>query len=180
MATTAATTLEELARMPEDGLRHEIDAGELLVMTRPNSKHGIYQARIARLLGNYVYAHRLGEVLTESGFILGRRPDILRGPDIAFVRTERVASLPEEGWAEFAPDLAIEIVSPSETARQIDRKVHQFLAAGVLAMWIVYPETKSVHIFEPQGVLRVVEFEGVVSSPSALPGFELSVRGIFE
>jgi len=180
MATTAATTLGQLARMPEDGLRHEIDAGELLVMTRPNSRHGIYQARIARLLGNHVDANQLGEILTESGFILSHNPEILRGPDVAFVRADRVTDLPDEGWADFAPDLVVEVVSPSDTARQIDRKIHQYLAAGTLAVWIVYPETKSAHIFEPHGAARVVEIDGVLTSPIVLPGFELPERDIFK
>lgn len=179
MATTAAFTLEQLARMPEDGLRHELDAGELLVMTRPNSKHGIYQARIARILGNHVSSKQLGEIVTESGFILGHNPEILRGPDVAFVPANRVASLPDEGWADFAPDLVVEIVSPSDTARELDRKVHQYLAAGTRAIWLVYPETKSVHVFEPGGSARIVEHDGVVSSPNAVAGFELPVRDIF-
>lgn len=180
MATTAATTLEQLARMPEDGLRHEIDAGELLVMTRPNSRHGIIQANLIRILGEYVHRNDLGQILAESGFILGHKPEILRGSDVAFVRRTRVGDLPDEGWADFAPDLVVEVVSPSDTARRMDRKVHQYLAAGTLAVWVVYPETKSAHIFEPHGAARVVEIDGVLASPAALPGFELAVRDIFK
>jgi Uma2 family endonuclease len=180
MATTAATTLEQLARMPEDGLRHEIDAGELLVMTRPNFRHGAIQANLIGILREYVRRNKLGKVLSESGFILGRDPEILRGPDVAFVRTERLADIPEDGWGELGPDLVIEIVSPSDTARQMDRKVRQYLAAGTRAVWLVYPDTKSVHVFEPGGAVRIVEFDGAVSSPSALAGFELPVRDIFE
>ncbi|MEO5927012.1 MAG: Uma2 family endonuclease [Bryobacteraceae bacterium] len=180
MANTAATTLEELARMPEDGLRHEIDAGELLVVTRPNSRHGAIQANLIGILREYVRRGKLGRIYSESGFILSRHPEILRGPDVAFVRTDRLAEIPEDGWAELGPDLVVEIVSPSDTARQMDRKVHQYLAAGTRAIWLVYPETRSVHIFEPQGIARVVEFDGVAASPTALPGFELPVRDIFE
>src|SRR5438105_3536797 len=110
MATTAAITLEQLARMPEDGLRHEIDAGELLVMTRPIFRHGKIQGKLLRLIGNYVEAHGLGDVVLESGFILGRNPDILRGPDVAFVCKERLKDVPIDGWAEMGPDLVVEIV----------------------------------------------------------------------
>jgi Uma2 family endonuclease len=180
MATTAATTLEELARMPEDGLRHEIDAGELIVMTRPNSRHGILQANLIRILGDYVHRNGLGRIMTESGFILGRHPEILRGPDVAFVSKDRLKDIPDDGWAELGPDLVVEVVSPSETARQVDRKVHQYLTAGSLAVWLVYPDTKSVHVFERGGSARIVEFDGTVSSPTALAGFELAVRDIFE
>ncbi|MEP6960476.1 MAG: Uma2 family endonuclease [Acidobacteriota bacterium] len=179
MATTAAITLDELARMPEDGLRHEIDAGELLVMTRPKLRHGKIQGKIFRLIGNFVEAGRLGEVVPESGFILGRDPDILRGPDVAFVCHERLKDVSEDGWPELGPDLVVEVVSPSDTARQIDRKVHQYLAAGTLAVWVVYPDTKSVQVFEPGSVVRLVEGDGLLSSPQALAGFEIRVREIF-
>jgi Uma2 family endonuclease len=166
--------------MPEDGVRHEVDEGELLVMTRPNYRHGRVQSNLIRILGGHAHHHKLGDVVSESGFILGRNPDILRGPDVAFVRAERVPEVPDEGWAEFGPDLAIEIVSPSDTARQIDRKVHQYLAAGTRAVWIVYPDTQSVQIFEPNGVARVIEAEGLLASPHALPGFEVRAGEIFE
>jgi len=180
MPATVGVSLEELARMPDDGLRHEIDEGELLAMTRPSSRHGALQIRLGRLIDEFVTRNRLGRTFSESGFILQRDPDILRGPDVAFVRAERLAEVPEDGWPEFGPDLAIEIVSPSDTARQIDRKVHQYLAAGTRAVWIVYPDTRSIHVYEPQGVARVVGLDGMISSPAALPGLELPVQAIFE
>lgn len=180
MATTATITLEELARMPDDGFLHEIDEGQLIVMTRPNFRHGVIQANIVGMLREHVRRNKLGRVLSESGFILGKRPEILRGPDVAFVRADRLHEVPEDGWAEMGPDLVVEIVSPSDTARQIDRKVHQYLAAGTLSVWVVYPDTKSVHVFEPGGIARVVEIDGTLTSPQALPGFEVVVREIFE
>lgn len=180
MATTANITLEDLARIPDDGLRHEIDAGELLAMTRPKLIHGFVQTNLAAILREFVRQNKLGRVVTEAGFILARNPDILRGPDVAFIRAQNVDRSSVNGWAEFAPDLAIEIVSPSDTARQIDRKVHQYLHAGTRAVWIVYPDTQSIHVYEPNGIARVIEVNGTVSSPTALPGFELPVRSIFE
>jgi Uma2 family endonuclease len=180
MATTATITLAEFARMPDDGALHEIDAGELLIMTRPNARHGSLQVRMSRLIDEFVQRGKLGRVFSESGFILGRHPEILRGPDIAYVRMERLKDVPDDGWPEMGPDLVVEIVSPSDTARQIDRKVHQYLAAGTLAVWLVYPDTQSVHVFEPRGVARIVEIDDLLSSPVALPGFEIRVREIFE
>ena len=105
MATTAAITLEELARMPDDGFLHEIDAGELIVMTRPNSRHGALQVNIISMLNEHVRRNKLGRVFSESGFILGHNPEVLRGPDVAFVRTDRLKDVPDDGWAEMGPDL---------------------------------------------------------------------------
>lgn len=172
-------TLEDVARMPEDGFRHEIDAGELIAEPPSLPLHGTIRANVITLLGGYVLRNQLGSAVSGSGFILGRNPDTLRGPDFAFFRADRLHLVPEDGWPEFGPDLVVEIVSPSDTARQIDRKMHQYLAAGTLAVWVVYPDTKSVHIFEPAGIARVVEIDGTLSSPQALPGFEIAVREIF-
>jgi Uma2 family endonuclease len=179
MATQVAFTVEQLARMPENGVRHEIDRGELIEMTRPNSRHGRLQVRLSALLYNYVEARKLGEVYSETGFILSSEPDTLRGPDIAFVRSERIPQVPEQGWPRLGPDLVVEIVSPSETARQIDRKVHQYLAAGTMAVWVIYPDTQSVHVFEPNGVARGVEGSAVLASDAALAGFEIRAGDIF-
>ena len=178
MATQVAFTLEQLARLPEDDLLHEIDEGELITMTRPVSRHGKYQARIAHFLLSFTRPNRVGQVFSESGFVLDRYPDILRGPDVAFVSAARLIGVPDDGWPELAPDLVIEIVSPSETARQIDRKVRQFLAAGSQSVWVVYPDSRSVHVFEPNR-FAVVEHTGTLTTP-ALPGFELPVAAIFE
>jgi Uma2 family endonuclease len=180
MAAQVAFTLEQLAQMPDDGRLHEIDQGVLIEMTRPNSRHGELQANMIGLLREYVRRHRLGKVYTESGCVLARNPDTLRGPDAAFVRNERLKDVPKDGWAPFGPDLVVEIVSPSDTARQIDRKVHQYLDAGTRAVWIVYPDTQSVWICEPGGQGRRIEGDAVLSSPNALPGFEISVKEIFE
>jgi Uma2 family endonuclease len=181
MATRLAFTAEQLALLPpaDDGARHEIDGGELIEMTLPNRRHGRLQVRLARLLGNFLEGSNLGELLSESGFLLARNPDILRAPDLAFVRASRLTGVAETDWIPGSPDLAIEIISPSETARQIDRKVHQYLAAGTLAVWVIYPDTNSIHVFEPGGVARVVEGGAVLTSPAALPGFAIPADEIF-
>jgi len=179
MATRTAFTLEQLAGLPEDGMLHELDEGELIAKTKPARNHGRCQARIAYFLNGFVLPNRAGEVQTESGFVLGRDPEILRGPDVAFVRAERLIGIPDDGWPELAPDLVVEVVSPSETASQINRKVRQFLAAGSQSVWVVYPDTRSVDVFESTGQHRVMKIGGTLTTP-ALPGFELTVAAIFE
>lgn len=98
MATQVAFTAEQLARMPEDGNRHEIDRGELLTMTLPNRRHGRLQMRLGFLLSKFLEGKNLGELISESGFILARNPDTLRGPDLAFVRQERLEGLAQNAW----------------------------------------------------------------------------------
>jgi Uma2 family endonuclease len=137
--------IAEVASMPDDGLRHEIDDGKLIAERPPDSRHGLIKTRVASLILDYVQQKRLGQTFSSTGFILGRNPEILRGPDVSFVRADRLHEVPDDGWPEMGPDLAIEIVSITDTARQMDRKVHQYLTAGTLAVWLLYPDTKSVH-----------------------------------
>lgn len=178
MAAQVAFTLEQLARLPEDETRYEIDEGKLIALPIPVRRHGRCQARLAQLLLNFVTASCSGEVYLSTGFVLQRDPDTLRGPDVAFVSASRCFAAPDDVWPEFSPDLVIEVISPSETAREMDRKVRQYLAAGSQTVWVVYPDSRSVHVFEPNH-FAVVEQTGTLTTP-VLPGFELSVAAIFE
>ena len=135
-----AMTAVEYASLEEDGLRHELQAGWLLSEPRPFPRHGQIQVRVARALAEFVERHDLGVVLTGCGFLLSRNPDTVRGPDVAFVRRERYD--PERAEREFfpgAPDLAVEILSPSNRPGEVHAKVADYLAAGSLLVWVPQP-----------------------------------------
>src|SRR5436190_14597120 len=107
-------TVEDYMRLPDDGTRHSLQAGLVLAEPQPFARHGQIQARLAHLLSEFVEARDLGVVLTESGFLLSRNPDTVRGPDVSFVRSDRFdAAEAAHGYIRGAPDLAIEILSPS-------------------------------------------------------------------
>src|SRR5262245_41756334 len=110
----AFLTIEDYLRIPDDGSRHSLQAGLLIAEPQPFPRHGQIQARLTRLLSEFVDAHHLGVVLTESGFVLSRDPDTVRGPDVSFVRSDRFdANEAARGYIRGAPDLAIEVLSPS-------------------------------------------------------------------
>src|SRR5687768_2596613 len=133
MVETRLLTADELLRLPDDGWRYELRQGELIRMSPTNPRHALVTGNIHDLLRAHVRANDLGVVLVgDPGFTLQRGPDTVRGPDVAFIRKERIppGGLTEDGFWEGAPDLAVEIVSPGDSARDVREKIDEYLAAG--------------------------------------------------
>jgi Uma2 family endonuclease len=178
-------TADELEQMPDgDSVLIELDEGELITMPLAGADHGYRGIEITMILGNYVKNHKLGRVYAaDTGFRL--RDDTVRAPDVAFVRAERVSELHGPGlhgkaFANGAPDLAVEIFSPSDSVPQLMRKVKQYLAAGCHTVWVVYPERQEIHVFEGSGVDRLLHAGDTMEAPELLPGFCVPVSDFFE
>lgn len=176
MATKTLLTVEQFEQLPDDGMRHELDEGELVSMPPPFVLHARIRAEIAAVLRNFVRPRALGAVLVEAGFRLDC--DTVRAPDVSFIRAERANTANPRSRFEGAPDLAVEVISPSETASGIAHKVRQYLRAGAL-VWVVYPDDSTVHVFEPSKVARVLDAEDLLEAPSLLPGFSVRVSELF-
>jgi len=142
-------TVEDLYVMPDDGFNHELQAGMLVSEPAPGFRHGRIMAAIAELLRAHVKQLRLGVVLAgDSGFILARKPDTVRGPDVAFVSRERFERSGDTVRAfAGAPDLAVEVVSPSNAPAAMHAKVADYLAAGTRRVWVVDPEARTVTVY---------------------------------
>src|ERR1700681_1693079 len=151
MGTKTLLTLKEYELLPDEGVRHELDEGELITMPGPKWRHSMIAMIISSVLGSYVQARRLGVVLVEANFLLHPEPPTLREPDIAFVRAERVREVDPDGYFAGAPDLAVEIVSPSDSMVDMDRKVEQYLAARSTLVWVVMPKHERIRIFRADG-----------------------------
>lgn len=181
MATqTKLITVEELARMPDTGKFVELVKGSIIKMSPTGRMHGRIVSKIDRYLGMFVEQHRLGETYgAETGFILRRDPDTLRAPDVAFVGTERLAQQHAEGFLEGAPDLAVEVISPSETRRAVEEKVLDYLHAGTQLIWLVQPETQTVTIYRSLDNIRILTAADTLDGGDLLPGFTLPVAELF-
>jgi Uma2 family endonuclease len=166
--------------MPDDdSVRTELDEGELITMPPAGEDHGYREVEIGSILRNYVKRNRLGRVYAgDAGFRLSA--GTVRAPDVAFVRTERVDALKSTGFAKGAPDLAVEIFSPSDSVRQLMRKVKQYFAAGCHTVWIVYPDRQEIHVLEAGGADRLLRIGDTVEAPELLPGFSVPVAEFFE
>jgi len=177
MGVKTLMTVEELAHLPDDGLRYELDEGELITMAPASEGHGGIAAEILGILRNFVKEHSLGRVFTpDTGFRLA--DDTVRAPDVAFVRKQRLTGR----WTYFqgAPDLAVEVFSPSDSVAQLMHKVQQYLRAGCHTVWVVYPEAKQVHVLEASGHDRILDADEMLEAPELLPGFSVPVQSLFE
>lgn len=173
-------TAVEFLRMPNHGKRTSLVRGELIERKPPGAIHGLIAAVTTAILKNWSKASGHGLVGVESGFVLGRNPDTVRAPDVFFVRNSRLPAdgVPEAFW-ELAPDLAVEIVSPKDTAIEIREKVRDYHSAGTSCVWVVYPRTREVVAFTPDGRSRTFSMEMMLSNPALLPGFEIPVSELF-
>ena len=181
MSTTTPVTADQVLRMPDDGHRYELVAGELRKMTPAGWEHGVVGGRLRSLLGRHVLEHELGEVfLAETGFLLARDPDTVRAPDIAFIHKDRLpASLPEESFWPGPPDLAVEVVSPRDTTGEVDDKVRAWLDAGAKMVWVVSPKWRNVTVYRSPTDIRVFTENDELTGEDAVPGFRCQVRRIF-
>jgi len=155
MSATTKLSFEEFLRLPEEpGKHYELDEGELIVEPSPTFRHNLIRDRIARHLKDFVLEHRLGNVAVETDFRLDRK--VVRNPDVAFIAAEPlnrmdIDSSPVEG----VPNLAVEVVSPGNSAQDMLKKVHQYLDAGCQAVWVFYPNLKLAEIHDATGIREV-------------------------
>ncbi len=174
-------TADELFDLPDDGNRRELYLGHVLSEPPAGADHGDVGARLLILLGNHVSKHDLGRIFNaDTGFVLSRSPDTVRAPDIAFVSRERIEPLGRvKSFFPGPPDLAVEVLSPSERAGTIHSKVGDYLAAGCRMVWLVDPDAQTITVHRPLGTARVVPRDQSLSGEDIVPGFAFRVSEIF-
>jgi len=144
----------------------------------PGARHGGISSRIDRRLGTFVEANGLGEVYAETSFQIGTNE---RVPDLAFVSRDRIPSEgePETKWL-IVPDLAIEIVSPTDYYEKVHTKALMYLSAGVKQVWIISPESQTITIYRSEMNIMAFPAESELVSEDLLPGFRLRLSEIFK
>jgi Uma2 family endonuclease len=173
-------TSEEFERLPETDMRRELVRGRVIETMPIGGIHGIVAGNIYTALRNWAKRDNRGFVAFEVGYRLERTPDTTRAPDVAYIRAERIpASGIPEGYGNLAPDLAVEVVSPSETAQDIRDKVHDFLTAGTPLVWVAYPRTREVVAHTADGLARTFTVKDSLEFDLLL-GFSCTVAELFE
>ena len=182
MSTTIQPmTAEELLMMPKDGFRYELVKGELKKMSPAGFNHGVVGMSLGVLLAQHVKANKLGVVcLAETGFKIATDPDTVLAPDVSFVRRERIpqSGLPKAYFAG-PPDLAVEVVSPGDTKKEVSEKVEDWLAAGAQAVWVVNPQRLTVTIHRPQMEAVTLGEDDELDGQDVVPGVRCRVAEIF-
>jgi Uma2 family endonuclease len=180
--TKRITTADELFRMPDDSQRHELVRGELRTRMPAGWEHGSIGVRLARALGNHVESANLGETFNaDTGFALTSNPDTVRAPDVAFVRRERMEAggIPRKGFWQGPPDLAAEVVSPSDSVRMVQEKVGEWLAAGTRMVLVLDPDARTVTVHRSRHRVRTLGADDVIDGEDVVPGWQCRVRTLF-
>lgn len=189
---TKRMTAEELAAWPGRAGRSELVRGVYVAMSPGSGGHGFLTARVALRLGAFVESHaHLGRVYgAETGFILFRNPDTVRAPDAAFLRFPRADHpLDQPGFVDGPPDLAVEVVSPGDTGREVAAKVDDYLTAGTPVVWVVRPSDRTVTVYRrvaggdgAAGAVetRVLGESDVLDGGDVLPGLAIEVGRLFD
>jgi len=179
--STALMTAEELMQLPDDGFRYELINGELEKMPPPGHPHGRIAFRLSLLLGQFILDNGLGEAFApETGFQLTRNPDTVLAPDFAFVTNERFAEGSKaEGYWPGTPELAVEVLSPSDRPGRVKKKILQWLSFGTKQVWIVDPKHSTVTIHRSESDSTTFSGSDYLEAQDLLPGLRLSLDRIF-
>lgn len=174
-------TIEEFQRLPDDGTRLELIRGRVVREPPAGFEHGDLGMGIATRLRTFVKERGLGTVVgPDTGFILAEDPPTVRAPDAAFVRAGKIEAGRPLGFAPFAPDLAVEIVSPSNTLGEIHEKVLDYLDAGTALVWVVEPRGPRVTTYRSRSEIQILGPGDELDAADVVPGFRIGVRALFE
>lgn len=169
-------TAHELLRLRIPDKRTELVRGRLVVREHAGLRHGVVAMNIAGRLREFVTAHDLGIVVAaETGFKLFARPDTVRAPDAAFIRADQVPQPLPRGYAEIAPDLVVEVLSPDDRAGDVLAKVGDWLAAGCQLVWVLDPERRLVRVYRADGSEVILSVDHALDGEDILPGLRVEV-----
>jgi len=179
MDQTRATTVEDYLRfiaLPEnDERRLEYVAGEI-VEAVPNSYSSVVAVQIAGPMGAFVEEKGLGYVLgADGGYQVGQDRYI---PDVSFISRQRQPDPPHDTFIANPPDLAVEVLSPTDRPRTVRTKIHNYTRAGTV-VWVVDPDDKTVEVYIPGQAVRTLGLSDTLDGGDALPGFALAVKDMF-
>ena len=163
----------------ENDGRYELVDGEVVELAPPNDEHGNTALNVGTAFNIYSRRRGAGQARVETGYTLRTGPDTVRGPDVSFVFHPRVEGR-GSGFPVGAPDIAVEVVSPSDTAAEVARKVAEYLSAGSQRVWAVYPASRRVLIHSADGSVLSYGADDVIADEELLPGFSLPLSEIFD
>lgn len=171
------TTMTAEEFLENDVPGYEYAKGELIPMPPATRRHGKISVNIIRYLDRYVYEKGLGELYTaETIFQVGDR---MMKPDVAFVSTDRL-DVDEDKTFPIPPDLAIEVISPSDAHSCVTRKALDYLNASTPLVWVLDPVSKTVTVYRSENDIETLTREATLTGEAVVPGFTCPVGQLFE
>ena len=170
-----SVTLEEF--LANDYESYEYIKGELVSMGDPTMEHGEVSSNLVILLGTYIRQHQLGRIYTAgTTFQVGQGG---RKPDVAFISQDRLPENRRQA-SPIPPDLAIEVVSPTDKTYEIQEKVSEYLDAGAHMVWVVEPVLKTVTVYRSPSDIKTLTINDRLTGENVIEGFQCSVAEIFD
>ncbi len=180
MVTRDLLTAEDLLKRQPPHKRSELIKGQLLVREPAGARHGAVANELAFRITSHVRAANLGRVYAaETGFKIESDPDSVRAPDVAFIRSERLAERDPVGFLGMAPDLVVEVVSRDDKPGEVLAKVGMWLSAGCRLVWVVDVERRVGRVYRFDGGVSILEAAGVLDGQDVLPGFSCPLNDIW-
>jgi Uma2 family endonuclease len=170
-------TPDDLVRMEDDGLFELVDGK--LVEKQMGYLANWTAGRVTKVLSIHADKADLGVVVPEQSFrCFPNEPERIRRPDVAFITASRAVDLPDEGYLPIAPDIAIEVVSPTDLIYDLDEKLADYRSAGVKLVWVINPKSRTVRIHRPDHSVTELDESGMLTGESILPDFSVAVTEI--
>ncbi len=168
-------TGEELAALGDLG-RTELVKGEIIYLMPTGHPHSFYEGNITGFLFAFVREHKLGRVLPgEVGIYTHRRPDTVRGADVAFISHERLAQVQSKSFLDICPELIVEVMSPDDTWSEVHEKLEEYFAVGAKLIWVLDPRRQCLHVYRSLTDLDVLTEKDTLTGGEVLPGFQVPV-----
>ena len=180
MTQPALLTADDLMRLQPPDKHTELVRGVMVVREPPGFRHGGIAVNLAFVICQYVRARNLGRVLSATGYVLFSNPDTVRGPDVSFVRHERVPDPIPRGYARFAPDLAVEVLSPDDRPGEVLEKVADYLNAGTHLVWVIDPDRRQARAHRANGTVSVIIYSDELDGEDVLPGFSCPLAQVLD
>jgi Uma2 family endonuclease len=176
-------TETQLEALPDDGFIHEVIEGELVMSPKNNFEHGQICARLLAALVNFNQKEKLGVVLDSStGYWMQNRN--CRAPDISFIPKDRLRELgftpTTRRFFPGAPDLAVEVMSPSNSRTELNQRLRDFFSSGTQIAWVINPEAQSVEICYALDRRKLVGPGAELDGEQLLPGFRYPIGDLFK
>jgi Uma2 family endonuclease len=175
-------TAEEFSRLPDppDGSHQELVRGVIVVSPPPKGPHGFSCSAVNGAIWSYLQEHPIGQVFgNDTGVVTKTSPDTVRGPDVSYWSFERLPTVPEDDYIRVAPELAVEVLSPSNRPGEVIQKVREYLAIGTNIVWVLSPPDRSVTIYRTVEEGRVLHSGSTLTAEDVLPGFSIPVAKLF-
>jgi Uma2 family endonuclease len=164
---------------------YELVNGELVEVMPASAPHGRLIGRMSHLLHAFLDESRIGRVYVNAGFVLQVPGDTerLREPDVAFTSNETLDAKggePKSGWIRFAPDLVVEIDSPSNTDEDVHEKLRDYLEGGVKLVWIIHLRSRTATVYRPDGSARLLRENDSLDGEDIIPGFRAALKNLLD